>query len=272
MTTRRTLIDRYKDGYRVVAEALAGATDERARRASGAGQVVGARDRASSRRQRDDVGDPPAAAARRDQPGHRRLRPGRVRAAAVLRPADRGVARRVQGRAADDGRDPGAADRRRVARAKGRTPSIGRYTVETLARDLRRRTPTSTPSRSRVARDAGEETDPQRPQSTAELDVFCRDLVSQLVRQYSRNRLADRRRIPATPSSHDRAMSRAGDPALDLFAQLGRSGEDVDRQLLVLVFVRADRASGSARDRRRETRAISATPVSTARNVARSST
>ena len=63
--TRQKLIDQYKDGYRVVAEALAGATDAGARCAPGAGQVVGARDRASPRRQRDDVGDPPAAAARR---------------------------------------------------------------------------------------------------------------------------------------------------------------------------------------------------------------
>ena len=50
----RQLIEQYKDGYRVVAEALAGATDERARRAAGAGQVVGARDRAPPGRQRDD--------------------------------------------------------------------------------------------------------------------------------------------------------------------------------------------------------------------------
>ena len=58
--TRKKLIDQYKDGYRVVAEALVGATAEESRRASRAGQVERPRDRAPSGRQRDDLGDPAA--------------------------------------------------------------------------------------------------------------------------------------------------------------------------------------------------------------------
>ena len=60
----------------------AGRGDRRAaRRAAGAGEMVGARGGASSRRQRDDRGDAAAPARRHRQPADLRLRPGAVRAA-----------------------------------------------------------------------------------------------------------------------------------------------------------------------------------------------
>ena len=82
--TRQKLVDAYKDGYRVVAEALAGTTDAELDASPGAGKWTRASDRPSPRRQRDDLRHPSAPAHRVGQPGHRRLRPGRVRAPAVL--------------------------------------------------------------------------------------------------------------------------------------------------------------------------------------------
>ena len=66
---REQLIAQYKDGYRVVAEALLKITPEELDAQPGARQVVGARDRAPSRRQRDDGGGPVPAAARRGSTG-----------------------------------------------------------------------------------------------------------------------------------------------------------------------------------------------------------
>ena len=66
---RTKLIAQYKDGYRAVAEALLRDHAGGARREPGAGQMVGARDRASPRRQRDDRGRAlPAARSRRTGP------------------------------------------------------------------------------------------------------------------------------------------------------------------------------------------------------------
>ena len=74
---------------------------------------------------------------------------------------------------------------------------------------------------------------------------------------------------------HDAAMSRAGAPALDLLPQLGRSGEDVDRQLRRARTRRAaSRQRERARDRRRGTRRAArrrSRPAGTSRDRARGS-
>src|SRR5262249_31639459 len=62
-----------------------------ARCASGAGEMVGSRNRASPRRQRNGGGVPAEDAARRRPRADRWIRPGRVREGAVLRSTDRGV-------------------------------------------------------------------------------------------------------------------------------------------------------------------------------------
>ena len=86
MDTRSRGVCEVQGGYAQVAR-RSRARPTRSSTAAGAGQVDRARDRASPRRQRDDVRDSAAAAHRRGQPGHRRLRPGGVRAPAALRPA-----------------------------------------------------------------------------------------------------------------------------------------------------------------------------------------
>ena len=146
-TTRKPLIDKYKDGYRAVVRRARGRDRRGPRRTSGAGQVVRARDRASPRRQRDDVGDPSAAAHRERPAADPRLRPGGVRPAVVLRPSDRSVARRVQGGAADDGRDPRSDDGRGVG-ARGHAHRSTAATPSSAGSRSTRRTRTTTPSRS----------------------------------------------------------------------------------------------------------------------------
>ena len=152
--TRKKLVDQYKEGYRVVSEALVGRDRRGARRAAGAGQVERPRDRPPPRRQRDDLGDPPAHADRRRQSEDLRLRPGRVRAAAALRSAARGVARSVQGRASIDRRAPRLPDRSRMAARRAPTPSTAATTSCVGSRSTpRTHISTRTRSKSREVRE-----------------------------------------------------------------------------------------------------------------------
>ena len=72
---------------------------------------------------------------------------------------------------------------------------------------------------------------------------------------------------------HDRARKRAGIHALYLLAQIGRPRQDVDRQLLVLVFVgRLPPFEAAPVARLRPESTDERDPGSTARNSCRSST
>ena len=113
-STRKKLIDQYNDGYRVVSEALAGATDEELDAHPAPGKW-------SAREIVHHLADSEMTSAIRlrlllavDNPKIEGLRPGGVRAAAVLRSADRSLDRGVQVGAADDRRDSGPDDRRGV--------------------------------------------------------------------------------------------------------------------------------------------------------------
>ena len=125
-TNGRQLIAQYRDGYAAVAEALLKITPEELDVKPGAGPVVGARDRPSSGRQRDDGRRPAAAAARRGSPDDPGLRSGRVRAAAALRSAARGVARTVPAARGSRPRSSGSLDARANGCARARTRKPGR--------------------------------------------------------------------------------------------------------------------------------------------------
>ena len=84
--TRQRLVEQYQERLRGGGGSARGSDGCRPRSPAGAGEVDRARDRPSSRRQRDDLRDPPPTADRRGQPGDRRIRPGGIRAAAEVRP------------------------------------------------------------------------------------------------------------------------------------------------------------------------------------------
>ena len=86
--TRTKLVDRYKDGYRAVTEAFTGAPGEELDTRPAPGKCGLPGGRTSPGRQRDDGSRSSSAACCHGQSAARRLRPGRVRAAALLRPAD----------------------------------------------------------------------------------------------------------------------------------------------------------------------------------------
>ena len=164
--TRKKLIDQYKDGYRVVAEALVGATDEDldARPAPGkwtAREIVhhlADSEMTSAIRLRLLLAAP--------TPQIIGLRPGRVRPAPALRPADRSLARRVQGGAPDDGRDSRPHDRGRVA-ARGDAQRTRAVHGRAVARDL---LPTHAHKHAEqilVARDAGKHRNSRRDATTS---------------------------------------------------------------------------------------------------------
>ena len=121
-----------------------------ARRAPGAGQVDGARDRPPPGRQRDDVGVSSAPAARADHPAspattRTSSRAGCTTTGPIEASLDAfGAARRI------DGRNSRADERGEWAR-KARTARAAADSVERWLK-LRRRTPTITPPRSGRAR------------------------------------------------------------------------------------------------------------------------
>ena len=157
---REQLIAQYTDGYRAVAEALLKITPEELDATPGARQVVGARDRPSPRRQRDDGGGALPPAAGRGQAGDQGLRPGSVRRPPPLRSPARGVAGAVPRRPRLDRRVDGLPDRGRMAArrhaqrgraASASTPGCASTPRTRTATPIRSAWPAARPSRNRRA-------------------------------------------------------------------------------------------------------------------------
>ena len=256
-TLARSSIAQYKDGYRVVAEALAGATDAELDARPAPGKWTRARDRASSRRQRDDVGDPPAA-ARRDRTGRRSPATTRSEFARRLY-YDRPIEASLE--AFKAARRTTAEILERMTRggvgARGHAHRTRAVHRRALARDLRR------------ARAQPRRADPRRArrrEDVSDRSAALRPPTSRRA-QYSRNRFAQLRRTRATPAPTSAAISRAGIAGLDLLAQRRTIRRGCRSAASSCSYSyggsrQAKRSGSAARNA-----AISATPVSTGRNA-----